>query len=108
RAMKVHVRRFPDAGNPSMIPSEPLGADIHALFGHDEFHSRHIGPDVEQQAQMLDALGFASRDALVRATVPDAILLDAPLALESPVGEAQALAELRALAQRNEVWRSYI
>ena len=55
---------------------------------------------------MLARLGFASRDALVRSTVPAPLLLDGPLALPPPVTEAAALAELRALAHRNEVWRS--
>ncbi|MBX3592826.1 MAG: glycine dehydrogenase (aminomethyl-transferring), partial [Burkholderiaceae bacterium] len=36
------------------------------------------------------------------------LLLDAPLALGEPASEAQALAELRELAGRNELWRSYI
>ncbi|MGD9944890.1 MAG: aminomethyl-transferring glycine dehydrogenase [Burkholderiaceae bacterium] len=92
----------------SMIPSEKLGTNVRALFGQDEFHARHIGPSTAQEAAMLTQLGFASRAELIRATVPPAILLDAPLALDAPVGEAQALAELRALAGRNQIWRSYI
>ncbi|MBN9425809.1 MAG: aminomethyl-transferring glycine dehydrogenase, partial [Burkholderiales bacterium] len=91
-----------------MIPSEQLGTNVRALFGQDEFHARHVGPSAPQEAAMLAQLGFASRAELIRATVPAAILLDAPLALDAPVTEAQALAELRALAQRNQLWRSYI
>jgi glycine dehydrogenase len=90
-----------------MIPSENPG-DVRALLNHDEFHARHIGPSPGQEAAMLATLGFDSREGLVRATVPRDILLDAPLALDAPVPEAQALAELRELAGRNELWRSYI
>ncbi|RPH60778.1 MAG: glycine dehydrogenase (aminomethyl-transferring), partial [Burkholderiales bacterium] len=72
------------------------------------FHTRHVGPSVEEEAAMLAALGFESRQALVRATVPQNLLLDAALALGDPVSEAQALAELRELAGRNQLWRSYI
>jgi glycine dehydrogenase len=92
----------------SMSPSGYPSADIRALLGHDEFHARHIGPTVSQEAAMLEALGFESRRALIRATVPPDLLLDAPLALGEPASEAQALAELRELAGRNELWRSYI
>ena len=91
-----------------MIPSGNPSADIRALLGHDEFHARHIGPTVSQEAAMLAALGFESRQALIRATIPPNLLLDAPLALDKPVPEAQALAELRELAGRNQLWRSYI
>ncbi len=91
-----------------MSPSGSPGADIRALLGHDEFHARHIGPTVPQEAAMLAALGFESRAALVRATVPANLLIDEPLALGEPVSEREALAELRELAGRNQVWRSYI
>ena len=91
-----------------MIPYEVPGMNVRALFAPDEFHGRHIGPSPDEEAQMLERLGVASRDALIRQTVPAAILLDEPLALEPPVPEAAALAELRALAARNQVWRSYL
>ena len=90
-----------------MIANEnPAG--IEALFGHDEFHARHLGPSVTQEAAMLSVLGCTTRSELIRATVPAAILLDAPLDLPQPATEAAALAELAALAARNKVWRSYI
>jgi glycine dehydrogenase len=91
-----------------MIPNEGLAADIRALFGQDEFHARHIGPAGDEEARMLAAIGYTSRQALIRDTVPAAILRDAPLAIEAPVAEADALAELAAIAARNQVWRSYI
>ncbi len=95
-----------------MIPGErPAGQaldDIGALFGDDEFHARHLGPSAAQQHRMLAKLGCDTRADLVRATVPAAILSDTPLALPEPASEARALAELRALADRNQIWRSYI
>ncbi len=91
-----------------MTAAEKFPGGIDALFGHDEFHARHIGPGGAQEAAMLAQLGCASRQQLIRETVPAPILLDAPLALPAPVSEAEALGELRALAQRNAVWRSYI
>ncbi|MCC7059873.1 MAG: aminomethyl-transferring glycine dehydrogenase [Burkholderiaceae bacterium] len=91
-----------------MILSDKPGTGIRALLGDDEFHARHLGPSLTQEAAMLQVLGFESRQALIRATVPAGILMDAPLALEAPVSEARALAELRELAGRNQLWRSYI
>ncbi len=57
---------------------------------------------------MLALLGFGSRAELIRATVPEAILLDTPLRIEAPETESAALEELGALAARNQVWRSYL
>jgi glycine dehydrogenase len=91
-----------------MNRDEGLGTDIRALIGNDEFHARHIGPGGAQQAQMLATIGYESRQALIRDTVPASILREDPLALEAPVAEADALAELGRLAARNQVWRSYI
>ncbi len=81
---------------------------LDALRGADEFHSRHIGPQAAQQQQMLATLGYADAAALIADTVPAAILRKDPLALLAPTTEAAALAELAALAEHNQVWRSYI
>ena len=78
------------------------------LLNAEEFIGRHIGPDAAAQQEMLRVLGVASLEALVRDIVPARILRPAPLALGEPVSEADALAELRAIAARNETWRSFI
>ena len=74
----------------------------------DEFVPRHIGPTPEDEAHMLSVIGAASRRALIEAVVPRAIARSRPMALPAPVTEAQALAELRALAGRNRVLKSYL
>ncbi|MDE2491706.1 MAG: aminomethyl-transferring glycine dehydrogenase [Elusimicrobia bacterium] len=74
----------------------------------DDFARRHLGPGPADQAAMLAALGRPSLDALVDAVVPAAIRLKTPLDLPAPASEAQALAELRALAAKNSVRRSYL
>lgn len=73
-----------------------------------DFTRRHIGPASGDQQAMLAAVGAASLDALVAEVVPPAIRLDAPLALPAGRSEADVLDELRGLAERNEVFRSYI
>ncbi len=91
-----------------MIDGEAHDHGLAALFGHDEFHGRHIGPRDAEEAAMLATLGYGSRTELIEATVPAAILRDAPLNLPEPCTEAAALAELADIAARNQVWRSYL
>ncbi|RQS05624.1 glycine dehydrogenase (aminomethyl-transferring) [Burkholderia sp. Bp8998] len=72
------------------------------------FVRRHIGPDTDEQAAMLAELGVDSIDELVTQVVPAAIRSDAPLALPPGCTEADALNRLAALADRNQVFRSFI
>jgi glycine dehydrogenase len=74
----------------------------------DAFIARHIGSSPEEQAQMLDVLGFASRTELIDALVPPAIRAKTPLALPDPVDETAALARLRAIAAKNRPLTSFI
>ncbi len=74
----------------------------------DRFVDRHVGPDRPEQAAMLEALGYDSLDALTDAAVPEAIRRTEPLELPAPRSEVEAIAALRALADRNVVTRSMI
>ena len=65
------------------------------------FAARHVGPDGSAVAQMLATIGRSSLDDLVDRAVPSAIRSTRPLDLPAPVSEAEATAELRALAARN-------
>jgi glycine dehydrogenase len=73
-----------------------------------EFAARHIGPEAADERRMLSAIGAASRAALVDALVPRNIVRGAPMAIPDPLTEAGALAELRAVAARNKVLKSFI
>ncbi|WP_322996737.1 aminomethyl-transferring glycine dehydrogenase [Castellaniella sp.] len=76
---------------------------------HSEFIARHIGPSDADQQAMLSAIGASSLDALIAEVVPENILSDVPyLDLPGPLGEVEALADLKAIASRNQVLRSYI
>lgn len=78
------------------------------LEHRDAFVERHIGPDARQQQQMLDAVGAASLEALIQQIVPADIQLPGPPAVGESATEHQALAELKAIAARNQRHRSYI
>ncbi|MDR3015695.1 MAG: aminomethyl-transferring glycine dehydrogenase [Delftia acidovorans] len=87
-----------------MSSTQPLAA----LENATEFVARHIGIAPEDEAHMLSAIGAASRDALIDAIVPPSIRRHQPMALPPAATEAQALAELKALAGRNQLLRSFI
>ncbi|MFE3647210.1 aminomethyl-transferring glycine dehydrogenase [Streptomyces sp. NPDC059152] len=72
------------------------------------FERRHIGPDHEAQAKMLAQVGFGSLDELTATAVPDVIKSAEALGLPEARTEAEVLAELRALADRNQVLSSMI
>ena len=73
----------------------------------DTFARRHTGDHAPDTAAMLALLGHASVDALVDAAVPPHIRRGA-MTLPSALGESAALAELRALATENKVFRTAI
>ena len=78
------------------------------LENNTEFAARHIGPYADDEAHMLSVIGAASRRALIEAIVPRAIARSQPMKLPAPVTEAQALAEMKALASQNQVLKSFI
>src|SRR5688572_5118302 len=67
------------------------------------FASRHIGPSEDEVAKMLAVVGHGSLDDLARTAVPEAIRATERLNLPPAASEAEALAELRALAALNTV-----
>ncbi|MFH1746413.1 MAG: aminomethyl-transferring glycine dehydrogenase [Planctomycetota bacterium] len=78
------------------------------LCPSDTFVHRHIAPSAGDIRAMLGTLGYDSLEALIDDTVPAAIRLEKPLNLAPPRGEHELLAELRQIAEKNEVFRSLI
>ena len=72
------------------------------------FQRRHIGPSTQEVNDMLEHLNMGSLDELVDRVIPGQIRMDGPLKLPAALTESQALAALRARAEQNEVFRSYI
>jgi glycine dehydrogenase len=87
-----------------MSAMKPLGE----LENSAEFVARHIGPYADDEQHMLSVIGAASRRALIDAIVPRSIARSKPMSLPAPVTEAQALAEMKALAAKNTVLKSFI
>jgi len=72
------------------------------------FVHRHNGPTADDIPQMLELLGTESLDALIDETIPQAIRYRQPLQLPPAQSEYAALAQLQAIASKNQVFRSYI
>ena len=73
----------------------------------DTFARRHTGDNATDTAAMLALLGHSSVDALIDAAVPPHIRRGA-LNVPAALGESAALAELRAIASENKVFRTAI
>ena len=81
---------------------------LEELEDRSAFARRHIGPDDAGQAAMLEALGFASRAALIDAVVPKSIRRKGAMGLAAPRTEGEALQALRQIAEKNQIFKSYI
>ncbi|MES2858992.1 MAG: aminomethyl-transferring glycine dehydrogenase subunit GcvPA, partial [Pseudomonadota bacterium] len=81
---------------------------LRSLEHHDAFVARHIGPNDDEIATMLAAVGQDSLDALTDAIVPASIKSAGPLALPDAMSEVDALAKIRGIANKNQVFRSFI
>jgi glycine dehydrogenase len=81
---------------------------LSSLEQHRGFVDRHIGTSDDDQAAMLEVLGYPTRAALIDAVVPASIRRAAPLALAKAKGEEEALHELKQLASKNRVLKSFI
>jgi glycine dehydrogenase len=87
-----------------MSTLKPLGE----LENPSEFIARHIGISDADEQHMLGVIGEASRRALIESIVPRSIARAQAMQLPAPVTEAAALAELKAMAQQNQLFKSFI
>src|SRR2546423_12432854 len=79
-----------------------------AIPAAESFVPRHVGPDEKDVAGMLKTLGFSSLDELIDATIPRKIRWREGLNLPKGLTELEVLTYFRALAAKNQVFRSFI
>jgi glycine dehydrogenase len=72
------------------------------------FQERHIGPSANDIQQMLEVLSYTNLEQLIDQAVPQAIRLSHTLQLPKAQSEYAALAQLREIASKNQVLRSFI
>jgi glycine dehydrogenase len=89
-------------------PPAPTPLETPLFAPCDTFPRRHLGSNESEVAEMLATLELPSLAALIDAAVPSQIRLSAPLNLPAGRSESEALAELRSLAAKNRVFKSYI
>ncbi|MDO9403423.1 MAG: aminomethyl-transferring glycine dehydrogenase [Polaromonas sp.] len=87
-----------------MQSAKPLGE----LENPAEFIARHIGIDETDEVHMLSVVGSASRRALIDGIVPTSIARSSAMAIPAPATEAAALRQLKAMAAKNQVFKSFI
>ncbi|CAF3987381.1 unnamed protein product, partial [Rotaria sp. Silwood1] len=73
-----------------------------------EFHGRHIGPNAVDTKKMLQTIGVSSVEELVNKTVPEAIRLTHNLSIPAAISEFEYLNELKKVAAKNKVFKTYI
>jgi len=84
------------------------GMNQELLKESGSFVHRHIGPDEQDCRAMLEVLGLPTLDALIDKTVPKTICSNVGLELDEARSEYAALRQLREIAVKNKIFRSYI
>ena len=72
------------------------------------FTSRHIGPSQDDIAAMLKTIDQKSLDTLIEAVVPSAIRSSEPLNIGDSKTEKELLDELKIIAEKNVIMKSYL
>ncbi|HLO47049.1 MAG TPA: aminomethyl-transferring glycine dehydrogenase [Kamptonema sp.] len=89
--------------SPQIKPPQPQ-----TLASREAFVGRHIGPNPAEVQLMLDVLGSPTLEDLIDKTVPQAIRMEQPLKLPAAAREDSAIAQLKEIASKNQVFRSFI
>ncbi len=74
----------------------------------NSYQSRHIGPDAQDTAAMLQVIGQPTLDALIERTLPDSIRSSKPLGIGNALSEQEQLGHMRTLGAKNRLFRNYI
>lgn len=74
----------------------------------DHFVNRHIGPNEKEQQEMLEFISADSLEHLIEETIPSAIRLNQDMPLPEAISEYEYLRELKELAGKNKVFKTYI
>ena len=72
------------------------------------FSSRHIGLSDNERDEMLNALGYPTIEDFINDVVPKDILENSALKIEEAISEEKALQELKLIASKNTLHRSFI
>ncbi|WP_413165940.1 aminomethyl-transferring glycine dehydrogenase [Capilliphycus salinus ALCB114379] len=88
------------------LPTVEDKPQLHTIT--DSFLKRHIGPNSYAIQEMLETLGFSDLNELIDRTIPPSIRLNRSLKLPAAKSEYAALAQLKEIASKNQIFRSFI
>ncbi len=77
-------------------------------MNYKDFSERHIGISATDEATMLQSMGLKSIDELIEQTIPANIRLKTPLNLPAPLTENEYLKDIKKIAGKNKIYKSYI
>jgi len=80
------------------------------VSNYQDFEDRHIGPSASDEEQMLGVLGYSDIQQFIADVIPENIQIEKQLheVLDSAKSEVEVIAELRAIADMNQVFTSLI
>src|SRR5499427_4484858 len=78
------------------------------LVANSNFARRHIGPSPQDIEEMLKVVGAKTLDELIAQTIPDSIRQTVPLDTGAALSETEAIARMREIASKNQVFTSLI
>lgn len=79
-----------------------------ATFAQKSFQRRHIGISDAERSEMLELIGVKSLDELIELTIPDHIRAEKEMDIPNAISEYQYLKDLKVIAQKNQIFKSYI
>ncbi len=82
---------------------------MHSRFErNDQFVNRHVGPNENELKEMLKLIGVSSIDELIENTIPSNIRRHDRMDIPPALSEFDYLNELKKIASKNKVYRSFI
>lgn len=89
-------------------PTSTSSTSLETLCQSSDFPRRHIGPSLDEQKSLLQALNLKSRQELIDSAVPANILSKSPFDISQGKSESELLGRARELADKNKITKTYI
>ena len=78
------------------------------MDNYNNFALRHIGLNQSDVDGLLSELGYKNLEDFSKAILPENIFIEEDLALDGPMSEEDALQALKKIANKNQVFRSFL
>jgi glycine dehydrogenase len=78
------------------------------MDNYNNFARRHIGLNQSDVDGLLDELGYKNIEDFSKAVLPENIFIGEDLEMDEPMTEEEALQALQKIAEKNQVFRSFL